>query len=115
MIDTPVEVCVIDSLMHSSTWGVQPPLARMYSTPFTSPLGEYRDSELLPLTAKTVYLGEGPEAAHTPLIPRYVELLQDAIATLGWNPAEFHVFRCRVDHPPVSSRIRLEYPKIEKT
>jgi hypothetical protein len=43
----------------------------------------------------------------TSLIPRYEELLGHVMRLTAWNPAEFHLFRCRVDHPLYSSRIRM--------
>ena len=66
-----------------------------------------QDSDLLPLTERAEYLGDGIDAARTPLIPRYADLLSYAMQRTGWRPEDFRVFRCRVDYPVLYTRIRL--------
>jgi hypothetical protein len=103
-VDIPIEVFMGDLLIHTSVAGRRPPEVRVYGTPLDGSL-ELRETDLLPLAERAEYIGDGADAAGTPLIPRYSEMLRYAIQRMGWNPEEFHVFRCRVDFPVLYSRI----------
>ncbi|MEX2218140.1 MAG: hypothetical protein WD749_05215 [Phycisphaerales bacterium] len=105
-VDIPIEVFMADVLMHRSVWGKRPPEVRVYATPMDGSL-EFRETDLLPLAERAEYLGEGADAARTPLLPRYAEMLRYATDRMGWNVEEFRVFRCRVDYPLLYSRIRV--------
>jgi hypothetical protein len=106
IIDSPIEVFVADILMHRSIWDTRPPEVGIYAAP-PHPSLELRDASLLPMAESAEYLGDGIDAARTPLIPRYAEMLSLAMDTMGWKAEAFRVFRCRVDYPVLSSRIRV--------
>ncbi len=105
-VDIPIEVYTADMLMHRTIWDTRPPEVRVYAYPLDGSK-EFRESDLLPLTEQAEYLGEGLYAARTPLIPRYAEMLSFAMERMGWKAEEFRVFRCRVDYPVLSTRIRM--------
>jgi hypothetical protein len=105
-VDIPIEVYTGDILVHRTLWDTQVPEVRVYACRLDGSR-EYRDSELLPLTEQAEYLGEGLYAARTMLMPRYTEMLSYAMERMGWKGEEFRVFRCRVDYPVLSSRIRM--------
>jgi hypothetical protein len=110
-VQIPCEVYIGDILAHKSIFdgsAAAPPnpQVRVYAPPAPADTA-FRDSDLLPMTEHGEYLGEGLYAARTTVIPRYEELLTYVMGLTGWNPDEFHVFRCRVDYPLVSSRVRM--------
>lgn len=108
LITTPTEVCISDVLMHESVWDETPPKVGVYAWPVGSS-SVYRDSELLPMHEKAVYLGRGVRAGRTPRAPQYTEMVSYAMDRMGWNPDEFRVFRCVVEHPMLYSRIRMVF------
>jgi hypothetical protein len=108
-VQVPCEAYIGDILVHHSLFlGSAPtdPDVRVYAAPTPADAG-FRDSDLLPMTERAEYLGKGFYAARTTVIPRYEELLAHTMKLTGWNGDEFHVFRCRVDYPLLSSRIRM--------
>ncbi|MBX3376255.1 MAG: hypothetical protein KF678_04545 [Phycisphaeraceae bacterium] len=106
VVDLPLEVFCGDILMHRDVWGTRPPEVRVYAHPLDGST-EFREHDLLSLTERAEYLGDGIGAAATPLVPRYGEILGYAMKRMGWRPEEFRVFRCRVEYPVLYTRIRL--------
>jgi hypothetical protein len=105
-VDIPLEVFNGDILVHRSLWDTRVPEVRVFAWPLDGST-EFREADLLPLTERAEYLGDGIDAARTPLIPRYTEILSYAMERMGWKAEEFRVFRCRVDYPVLYTRIRL--------
>jgi hypothetical protein len=105
-VDIPMEAYTGDILVHKSLWDTRAPEVRVYACRLDGSM-EYRESDLLPMTEQAEYLGEGLYAARTPLIPRYAEMLSYVIERMKWKAEEFRVFRCRVDYPVLSTRIRM--------
>jgi hypothetical protein len=103
-MDVPTGVFVGDMLIHRSVWGLRPPDVRVLA--YNLDLEEM-DPDQLPVTERVEYLGDGVEAARTPLIPRYAEMLSYAMDRMGWNGTEFRVFRCRADYPVLHSRVQM--------
>jgi hypothetical protein len=106
IIDIPIQAYVGDVVIHKSAWGTGPPEVDVCAFHIDGSL-EYDEADRLPMTEKSEYLGEGIDAARTPLIPRYADLLTYAIERMGWNPDEFRVFRCRVEYPVMYTRIGI--------
>ena len=105
-VDIPLETFTGDILIHQSLWGIVPPEVHVFACPLDGST-EFRDADLLPLTEKAEYLGDGIDAARTPLIPRHAEILSYAMDRMGWKPEDFRVFRCSVSYPVLYTRIRL--------
>jgi len=103
-VDIPMQTYLGHMIVHRSLWGTRPPIVRIYAAP---PDGsrEFRDRDVLPLTERAEYLGDGIDAARTPLLPRLGEMLEYAMERMGWKGEEFRVFRCRVDYPVMHTRI----------
>jgi hypothetical protein len=105
-VDTPIGMFVGDILMHRDIWGTRPPEVQVYACPLDGAT-EFREQDLLPLTERAEYLGDGIDAARMPWVPRYAEMLAYAMGRMGWKGEEFRVFRCRVEYPVLYTRIRL--------
>lgn len=56
------------------------------------------------------FLGTGRSTWNTPDLPRHEEMIQDAFNEIGWNPADFDVYRLRIEYPPLHSVIRVQFP-----
>lgn len=94
----PTETYLGDILVHKDCGYAGTPKVAVYAYAADGS-GKVRESDRLPLTEKVEYLGEGIDAARTPLLPRYTELLGFAMRQLGWKAEEFRVYRCRVEYP----------------
>ena len=105
-VDIPLEVLTQDILIHRSLWDATPPEVHVYSYPLDGSL-EFRDADRLSLSESAEYLGLGIDAARTPIVPRYADMLAFAMNRMGWKEEEFRVFRCRVDYPVLYSRVRM--------
>lgn len=105
-VDMPLEVLIQDIFIHRTLWDTTPPQVHVYAYPLDGSL-EFRDADLLPLSESAEYLGMGIDAARTPVVPRYADLLTFAMNRMGWKEDEFRVFRCRVDYPLLYSRVRM--------
>lgn len=108
-VGMPLGLYLGDMLVHRDWCDTTPPEVQVYAWPLDGPR-EFRDSDLLPLAEQAEYLGEGLDAARTPLIPRYPHLLAYALDRMGWDPAEFRVFRCSVEFPLLHTRIKMTLP-----
>jgi hypothetical protein len=105
-MDIPIEVFMADLLIHRSICENRSPEVHVFAMPLDGSL-ELRKTDLLPLAESAEYLGEGVEAALTPLVPRYGDMLRYALDRMAWSPHDFRVFRCRVDYPVLYSRILM--------
>jgi hypothetical protein len=105
-VDIPLEAYSGDILVHKAIGKIRVPQVQVYAVRLDGSK-ELREADLLPLTEKAEYLGDGIDAARTPMIPRYAEMLGYAMERVGWKPEEFRVFRCRVDYPVLYTRIRM--------
>lgn len=106
VIDIPMQVQIGDVFLHKSIWDERPPEMKVYAWPLHGST-EFCEADLLPQTERAIYLGMGLNAAHTLEIPRYGEILSFAAERMGWNPADFRVFRCKVEYPLLYTRIRM--------
>lgn len=105
-VDIPMEVLIQDIFIHRSIWDTTPPQVHVFAYPLDGSL-EFRDADLLPLNESAEYLGLGIDAARTPIVPRYADMLAYAMNRMGWKEDEFRVFRCRVEYPVMYTRIRM--------
>lgn len=105
-MDIPIEVFTADLLMHRSTCDTRVPEVRVFACPLDGSM-EVREADLLPMTERADYLGEGVSAGRTPLIPRYSEMVGYAMDRMGWNAEEFRVFRCKVEYPVMHTRVLM--------
>jgi hypothetical protein len=61
------------------------------------------------LAEKLVLLGPADQVGDTIECPRYTEIVGYAADKMGWNIAEFDVFRVKVEYPVFGSVIRIEF------
>jgi hypothetical protein len=106
IIDIPIQAYVGDILIHKSVWSTKPPEVDVSAFRLDGTL-DYGEQDRLPMTERSEYLGDGVDAARTPLLPRYAEMLTYCIERMGWKPDDFRVFRCRVDYPVMYTRIGM--------
>jgi hypothetical protein len=105
-VNTPLEAYSGDIIIHKSVWGTTPPEVKVYAWPMDNSTRAYQ-TNLLPLTERAVYLGDGAYKGRMQPVPRYSEMIQYAMDRMGWNGDEFRVFRCRVEYPVMYSLIRM--------
>jgi hypothetical protein len=91
--------------------GIEMPIEVNISEVLDGSPAEFSDEDLLPMAEKVFCLGRGLEGGRTPLVPRYVEMLTYVMERVGWNPAEFRLFRSRIDYPLRYSRIRIAFQR----
>jgi len=108
----PAEVLIFDLLLHRALFANGGPLrAELYGDLFGGGPGvRYEPSDRLPLHDPLVHLGTGPDAALTPDIPRYPDMLHYALERLGWNGQEFDLYRLRMQYPPIPTTLMLCKP-----
>lgn len=107
-VATPFEVLVVDTLFHRSMFGRLTPRPRVFGR-HSFPLGLkphlYRESDTLPMAVQAAYLGRGLPVLESPDIPRYPEMYEHICSKLGLDPAEFDVYRCRVEYPILHAHV----------
>lgn len=108
----PAEVLVFDLLLHRTLFANGGPLrAELYGDLFGGgPTVRYEPSDRLPLHDPLDHLGTGPDAALTPDIPRYPDMLHYALDRLGWDGQEFDLYRLRMQYPPIPTTLMLCKP-----
>jgi len=112
-VRTPTECLHYDLLIDEETFGRVDPetflmsdLARDQSV--TNP--RQAKSHQLPVCEVAARLGIGTSVLHTPELPRYTEMIEKALARLGWSEGRFQVFRLRMEYPVLPSSHIVEFP-----
>lgn len=101
----PSQLGIFDILMHESVWGDRLPDVDVYAYQ-----GEAVSSPpRIPVSERVALLGRGIEVARTVELPRHVEMLDYVLRRVGWNPASFRVFRCRIEYPMIYTRVNLTF------
>jgi len=90
---------------------VPPSMANAYSTVAVTPPGQLLSEFPLPLAQSIQPLGPVASAPTVPEIPRYLELLAYGMAHMGWNMADFDVYRLRLAYPMLSTVTMVSFPK----
>ena len=110
-VRTPVEVAILDLLLHEDTYGPIEPSVFVHAEhagemPWDGLIhGRHR----LPTHHSVVYLGKGPTALHTPDIPRHAEMARHVFKRVGWEAERFDVYRCRIEYPVMPSSIGVAF------
>ncbi len=110
-VNKPSEVLVHDLIVRRDLFGPIEPSARVFSE-LSGPVVEQeslRQLEQLPMSVTVKQLGRGPDMASTADVPRYSELLRRAFERLGWDGADFDVYRARMRYPVVPSSVVLTF------
>ncbi len=107
---TPCEELICDTIFHKDL----PPLGEPECVT-ASELGGVSVGYCEPAERMTLHLGAriedhgmGVETLHVRDLPRYPALLQGVFGRVGMNPADFRVYRVKVEYPPVASAVMIE-------
>jgi hypothetical protein len=108
----PAEVLVLDVLVHRDLFADGGAFKTdLYGDLFGGgPALRYEEADLLPLHEPLQRLGTGPEAARTPDIPRYHEMLRYSLDRAGWDGDRFDVYRLRMQYPPIPTTVVFRRP-----
>lgn len=111
-LSTPVEMAILDLLVHRSLGFAMDPVAGVYSELPSGPRypTEGQDSGRLPLPEEVVDLGEGPPDMTTPEMANYAQLVESTVRRLGFSINEFHGYRYRLRFPPIPTLAVLKHP-----
>ena len=108
---TPVERLVFDQIVHTDLIGPLEPELFIFGE-FTgydwAKSAELRNPHsTLPIKASIQKLGKGIDAAYTPHIPWYTDMIEDAFKRLQWDPAKFRTYRVVIDYPVIPSTLNM--------
>jgi hypothetical protein len=98
-VTTPCEVLVFDQFIHEGLFPPAPREVRLYAN-LVDP-ARFADGQLLPVFERVETPGCGLEVVHTPDVPRYGEMARYVFERLGWDPAQFELYRLRMQFPPI--------------
>lgn len=108
---TPVERLIFDQIVHRDLIGPSEPELFVFGE-FTgydwAKSAEYRNpNSQLPVDAYIQELGWGSEAAYTPHIPWYTEMLDDVFQKLDWDSDKFMTYRVVIEYPVIPSTVNM--------
>lgn len=69
--------------------------------------GPFTAADRLPMGESVVFLGRGTGVLATPVLPSYVEMVEHAMARIGWEGSRFVAYRCKVEYPMVQTTLEL--------
>lgn len=102
----PSRVLLRDLVIHESALeGCRVTVKAYGSDPNTDVL-ELDDTRLLPDQPEITHIGTGLLATTSTDCPKLDRAVALAMQHMGWNPDEFHVYRCRIEYPVLSSVVR---------
>ena len=88
---------------------VQPPRTSVYGGPLHELRRQYREVDRIDVHSQSAFAGMGVEALHTPIFPRYVQMLRYVCERLGWNADEFSSYRCHIDYPVLHALVNVAF------
>ncbi len=105
-LHTPVEVAVLDVIVHRSLFEQFAPTAHLFSGLYSGELFKrHLDCDELPLFEHVEPVGAAGDVAWLPEMPRYRELIRGAMERLGWDPVAFDIHRIRMAFPPTPTAL----------
>jgi hypothetical protein len=111
----PSEVLINDILVRDDLSFNGAPAAELFHGFDCDPNWEpFREHDRLAMHQSVTYLGRGPEVLETNEVPRYPEMMREAMRRAGWDPSRFAVYRCRVEYPIVPSLTWFRFDLAEK-
>jgi len=108
----PAKVFYCDILLHEDVYpGAEPKLRilELGEHGFAEVNDESRDVDVLDVSEQITPLGRGVDNFRAADVPKYVELLHHACATLGWDPQKFLGRRTRVQFPMYGTQIQIAF------
>lgn len=110
-VSIPCESLVCDLFVHRSIHGLDSIRASMHAT-LSGPLPldeDLREVVRLPIQCEPVAIEDFERAMQLPRVARYGEIIRDALAALGRDASEFHIFRVALDYPPMPSALLVRW------
>ncbi len=109
----PIEVLLLDVLIHRDLFGPLEPTVHVYGlldrVPAINVPGSYRAEDEVPVPAEVFKLGVGPAVLSTPHVPRYRQMIEDVCRDAGWNIGEFDVYRSTVECPMLNTGVCVRF------
>jgi hypothetical protein len=114
-IRTPSETLIHDVLVRDDVFPNASPRVDVFFDYGGSMVAHRGFSHAKPLTRENViFLGRGLDILDMPEMPGYPKMVKAALAKVGWDPARFGVYRCRIEYPVVPSTVGIEFDLPEK-
>jgi hypothetical protein len=107
---TPFGLLISYMLVHRPSFGqVKPRLQVFRQTPGDEDEAVALSAPQVPTREQIVHVGSGRAAWRNADIVGYDDMVQAAFDEIGWNPAEFDVYRVRIEYPALFSVIRMQF------
>ena len=104
-ISCPVRLLILDVLVHRRLFpGVVPEVIVRSDVAFGQGL-----QNNLPVSETATFMGPADGIIRTAEVPRYDEMRSFVFERLGWDHAEFDVYRLRVEYPILSTALALSF------
>ncbi len=108
---SPTELAVLELAVHRPSFGPVTPAVRMVPSRGHSFLAQLTaDAPQLPSTEACVPLGPADRAVPAVEVKDYARLSAYTFDRLGWDPAEFDLFRVTIPYPILNSMAVLWFP-----
>ena len=110
LVAAPARTLVFDILIHEDVYpDCQPEVRTVASGPqsWADPNDSSRDCDVLAIEERVEHLGQGVERCWAEEIPAYVQMLQSACDTVGWDAQSFRGYRVRVEYPVFNSELQF--------
>jgi hypothetical protein len=108
-LTSPIRLMLSYLLIHRPSFGqVKPSLSIFRSRSGQSHVEQLSSAEL-PMQETLRHMGVGKMAWRTPDLEQHHDMVQSAFNEIGWNPAEFDVYRVRIEYPVLHSAVRIAF------
>lgn len=108
-VSAPVEELQVDFLIHKSLgFALNQSVQTVSKT--LPPDQDVKPRDVLPIVATRIELGREPPIVHSPLMPRYGEMLDFLAGQLGWDWRDFVGIRYVMEYPPYPSMLDVNFP-----
>lgn len=112
----PTEMMFVDTIIHKDTWALRHPLAPIVEVFLNARIGvgsqeptHTERASILATNDVCEYMGTGLESLMSPDVPSYIEINRSIMQKMGWNPDDFHVYRCRIAYPIIKTSVRIQF------
>lgn len=110
--DIPAQTLVFDAVLHEDVYpGAEPELSvfRVHSDGPAHPDDPRRQGDRIAVAEHIEFLGRDLRRLHVQEWPGYADYLVQLIAALGWNPAAFRAYRCRIQYPVPDWQVAMAF------
>ncbi len=111
-ITKPMEMLVLDTLIHRAMFDRVEPTARVFGSldrlAETDPTN-FSEQDVLSINLDVHHLGTGVGAAATPHVPRYSEMLESVCDRIGWDASQMDVYRCMLEYPILNTMVHTHF------